>query len=574
MAIWRINRNIKAVKELRLAEQVKILRQQKEGEFGIEKEIPGMREAITAISESIKDGEKIAVFGDYDCDGICGSYILKKALEKAGAKATVVLPTREEGYGIKPGQVKKLKEMRVNTIITVDNGITAFKAVRAARELGLKIIVMDHHEPKDRLPDCIVVNPKLRKDRAFRDYSGAGVAYKLGELLLATFGLAMDDELKAYASLATVVDMMPIVGPNFDLAREGLLIMRSNPPAGIKALMDTAGIKKLDGFAFGWQIGPRINSAGRLADPMLAYRLIEADDPQKARKLALILDTLNRKRQAMIEEAVKECLLLYDGSDFPFFVTEYPHGIAGIIAGRLADIIKRPVLVGSNENGMVRASGRSVGDFSILSALDEANAACGLPESYGGHAKACGLQIDLKDIPKLAAVLDKIAKQKLKPADKVDWIDIDGIITDRVLTADEIEELDEFEPCGVENPEPVFIYSGVVESVKEGNRWQLVKINDYRFFADPEINVPVKKKLHIAVKPYLNEHNGSVEVMFKLFDIKENIYTKEAIIKHYKACREGNKITDVNIGKILHELMNCKNLLESPTFRECGIYVY
>lgn len=114
----------------------------------------------------------------------------------------------------------------------------------------------------------------------------------------------------------------------------------------------------------------------------------------------------------------------------------------------------------------------------------------------------------------------------------------------------------------------------MVESVKEGNGWQLVKINDYRFFADPEINVPVKKKLYTAVKPYLNEYNGSVEVMFKLFDIKENIYTKEAILKHYKAYREGNKITNVNIGKILSELVNRKNLLESPTFRECGIYVY
>lgn len=511
MPVWRF----KNIEGGRLIEQVRKAR----GVNTVSRaaEIPMIKEAVNVIKESLN--EPIAVFGDYDCDGICSAYIMKKALEKAGAKVIVRLPTREEGYGIKPEQVKELKEKGIKTIITVDNGISAVEAVKTAKELGLKIIVTDHHEPKETLPDCIIVNPKIRKD-IFREYSGAGVAYKVAEALLESLGYGTDEDLICYASLATVVDMAPIVGPNFDIARKGLIKMRQNTPVGIKAIMDIARINKINGYAFGWQIGPRINSAGRMADPIIAYKLIETNDKRKAEKLSLIIDRLNSKRQDLIEKTVKECMTKYDGSMFPFIVCNYPHGIVGVVAGRIAEAIRRPVLIGSlGEGGIVRASGRSIGSFSIFEALEEAKKRCGLPEAYGGHEKACGLSIDIKDVPKLQAVLNKIAKERLTIKDITEWIDIEGMMTSNT-TIDEVEELDLLEPFGEANPEPIFLYKGRIESIKQGDGWQLMKSGKLKFFMDPNFKINNGEVICLAVTPYINNYNGEKEIMCKILDKK------------------------------------------------------
>jgi single-stranded-DNA-specific exonuclease len=570
MAVWRIRNRLPG----RLLEQVNLSRQDTSKEKVCE--LPMLQKAILALKESLT--KPIAVFGDYDCDGICGAFVMKKMLERVGANVAVRLPTREEGYGIKPQHVIELKEKGIKTIITVDNGITAFEAVKAAKENGIRIIVTDHHEPKNRLPDCITVDPKLRKD-AFRDYSGTGVAYIVGEKLLESMSRTPVEGLMSLVSLATVVDMVPIKGPNFTLARKGLLEMRERPAVGIQALMDVAGIKRLNGYAFGWQIGPRINAAGRVDDPVLAYKLLETEDREEAVKLAEELNKINIERQEMIEVAVQECMTKYDGSMFPFFISSCPHGVAGIVAGNIANTVRRPVIVGSvSSDGVVKASGRSIGDFSILWALMEAQKRCGLPEKYGGHKKACGLEIELNDVPKLQAVLNDIANERLTIKDITEWLDIDGVING-VPPVAEVEELDELEPHGEENPEPVFLYNGRLDRVKKGERWQLVNSGGIKFFYNPEIELNEGVNMHIALTPYINEFNGEKEVMAKVKEIKEKIYTREALLTEYKKWYGGQNV-EGGAEAIFQELGLAKSgpvvkkeLLNSETFRKYGMFV-
>lgn len=567
MAVWRINNS---GGNGSLIDKVRQSRGQ--GEPVPVYDIPNIDEAVTAIRDSLKDS--IAVFGDYDCDGICGALILKKVLRDAGADVTVRLPTRDEGYGINPEHIKEFHDKGIKTVITVDTGVTATEAAEVAKSFGMKFIVTDHHEPKDVLPDCIVVDPKLRKE-GFREYSGAGVAYILGEKLLKSIGVQMDPDLISLASLATVVDMVPLTGPNFDMAREGLLRMRESRSVGIQALMDISGIQKLNGNAFGWQLGPRINAAGRMGDPMLALRLLESEDTGEAAILASSLDKINRERQGLIAKAVEECMSEYDDSMFPVFTCDYPSGIVGIVAGRISGDIRRPTIVGRTKDGVVRASGRSIGEFSILDALDEAKVRYRAIEKYGGHTAACGLEIETERLPKLKEVLNKIAKEKLTVEDTTQWVNIDGIIT-KVPNINEIAELDQLEPHGQGNLEPTFLLSGSIDMVRRGDNWQLASTGGIKYFSDPNIDLVEGQDIHLALSPYINEYNGTTEVMGRVKDIKGTLLSRGALLKMFNAWRTGSSIPKLEEA-VFKELgfsrtgeVEKSNLIHSETFRKYG----
>lgn len=567
MAVWRL----KSKGSGTLLEQV--LKSRKIGQqpvYGL----PNLKEAVQFIKDNIND--PIGIFGDYDVDGVCGSLVLKHCIEKAGGNTVVRLPTREDGYGIKPQHVEEFKKMGINTIITVDNGVTAFEAVEAAKQHGMNILITDHHEPRNILPDCIVVNPKIRR-HGFRDYSGAGVAYMLGHALLKSLGKEVDDDLLGLVSLATVADIVPLVGPNFKIARKGLLQMRQNPSVGIRALIDVAGVSKLDGYAFGWQLGPRINAAGRMGDPMIAFNLLSTKDPAKAQRLAKELDTANKARQELVEKAVEECMKTYDGSLFPVFVGNYPHGIVGIIAGRIANTIRRPTIVGAvQDDGTVRASGRSVGEFSLLNALYEVNNKHPIFQKFGGHKMACGLEILQEDVPKLQEALNLIAADKLTVYDITEFLDIDGIIS-HVPSVEEVEELDKLEPFGEQNPEPVFAMSGPIDWIKTGDNWKLVSVRGVKFFADPDAVLTEGQTVHLALTPYVSEYGGQKEVMARVKDIKDKILTRDKLLGSFKEWREGQNIDKLE-ERVFEELgfsrtgkVAKRNLIVSGTFRKYGV---
>ncbi|MGB9846676.1 MAG: DHH family phosphoesterase, partial [Desulfotomaculales bacterium] len=255
--------------------------------------LPGSFPSALRFAQAIRNREKIAVFGDYDCDGVCAAAVIALFLKSFGLDPVVRLPTREEGYGMRPEQAKELAERGASLIVTVDNGIAAVEAIRTAKELGVEVIVTDHHEPPEALPPTpFLVNPKLVK-KGFTEYSGAGVAYLFCCEAAKLLNRPEPSELLDLVALATVVDACPIAKENHALSRKGLLQMRKKLRPGISALAEVSRAKKLGGYALAWQIGPRVNAAGRMADPALAYRLITAKSANEALSAARDIDRLN-----------------------------------------------------------------------------------------------------------------------------------------------------------------------------------------------------------------------------------------------------------------------------------------
>jgi single-stranded-DNA-specific exonuclease len=542
--------------------------------------LPGAAEAARVLLEAARAGRRVAVFGDYDCDGVCGAFVLEEVLRRAGADVFVRLPRRDEGYGLRPGQVAELAARGAELIVTVDNGVAALEAARAAWEVGLELGVTDHHEPGRELPPCrVLVDPKADPGPGgFRDYCGAGVAWLVAAALCGLAGLPRPDDLLDLVALATVVDVAPITGPNRALARRGLELMREGMRPGLMVLAEAAGVSRAGGWAMMWQLGPRINAAGRMADPAAALDLLRARSRGEAEPLARGLDRANRERQAAVEAAVQECLAAYDGSWFPVFVGSWPRGVVGVAAGRLAEALRRPVLVGSEEAGAVRASGRTVGEFDLLAALEECRRACGLPERFGGHRKACGAEFSAADAPRLREVLGRIARERLRPEDAAEVVDVDGVLRS-APSAGEVAELDLLEPYGAENPEPAFALAGRVESVRRGEGWQLVAVKGLKFFVPPEFPAAEGRPLHAVVVPVLDEWNGAVSVAARAVDVRGFTLTRERLAEAYAAWRAGGRVSGP-AERVFWELglrrggANPKrDLLESATFRRYGAVV-
>lgn len=565
--LWRLGKPVKT----RLLEHVARSRSLLPSDTGLPKpELPGITDAVRTVMPHLNDC--IAVFGDYDCDGICSALILSRALKRLGADVIVRLPTREEGFGIKPFHVQELAAKGAKLIITADNGTQAVEAVEAARSLNVSIVVTDHHEPGDELPHCPVVNPILGD--GYRWYAGAGVAWLFASALFDAKGLPPPVELLDLVSLATVVDVVPVTGPNWVLARKGLELMRSNPSPGIRALSSSSGVSRIGGWSMAWQLGPRLNSAGRVGDPMVAYSLLASESISEAEELAVELSRLNRARQKLVDQVVEDCLAKHKGNTFfPVFAGDYPRGVIGVAAGRLAEILRLPVLVGTIEHGIVRASGRTVGGFDILSVLREVKT----PVQIGGHSSACGVTFELRDIQMLSQELSQLAQSRLKPDDTLSIIEIDGVVR-RVPTPEEVEELDLLEPFGEQNPEPVFAVSGRASLLCTRDNWQLINVRGMKIFA-PAGTIQENEEgfLYAAISFRLDEWNGSVSVTGSLIDAKKYLCTPSLLRKVYKLWRSGLSVPKY-AEKIFCELgiprkgpVSRRNLFHSKTFREFGM---
>lgn len=575
MAVWRVPSRVDP--KLPLMEQLRLARGL-EGEPAVRPDpvsVPGMEEAAAAVLRALRGGRKVAVFGDYDCDGVCGAAVLASALRRLGAEPLVRLPERSEGYGMKPAHAAELAARGVELVITVDNGTAAREAVSAARSLGLEVVVTDHHEPHAGLPACPVANPKL-PGSSFAGYSGAGVAYLLACELSRASGLPDPEDLLDLVALATVADVCPITGPNRWLAREGLLRMRRDPRPGVKALAAVSAARRVNGYALGWYLGPRVNAAGRLDSPWRAYELLTAPGDAEAAGAAAVLDSLNARRQAITKSVASECMKSYDGSYFPVFVADCPPGVVGLVAGRLAEALRRPVVVGTREGGVVRASGRTVGGFDLLGAIEECRRRTGLPEEFGGHRQAAGLSFDARDFFRLKHALDSVARERLKPEDIAEWVDVDGVLMGPP-PLEEVRELDSLEPCGAENPEPVFAVSGPAEVVRSGDGWQVLSVNGVEFFVPADVSVPRGKVVHAAVTPYADVFRDVERVAFKLVDIRAVSLSRESLAAAYAAWRRGEAVGSLE-EKVFAELGLARSgsnrkvsLLESAAFRQFGV---
>jgi len=535
---------------------------------------PAVALSAARLARAVENGETVAVFGDYDCDGVCAAAVVAGFLKKLNARLIVRLPLRSEGYGLRPEQVRELAQRGAGLIVTVDNGIAAVEAARAAKDIGVDLIVTDHHEPPKDLPSTpYLVNPKVSKEH-YVEYSGAGVAYLFCCEVARLLNLPEPTELLDLVALATVVDVCPLTDENFALSRKGLLLMREKPRPGISALMDVARIKKLGGYALAWQLGPRINAAGRMTDPMLAYRLLTVKSVNEAMNLARDLDRLNNQRQELVEKAFRECLENHKRRAFPVFITEYPHGIVGVVAGKLAEHLCRPVLVGSLEDGLVRASGRATGGFDLFGALMECQERTGLFATLGGHRKAAGATFEQKDAERISSVLNGIALRDLKVEDVVKTVNVDAVL-DRPVRPEEVAELDALEPFGEENPEPSFYVSGPVEVTKQDSDWALIRLSGLKMFVKPEDLRG--NRLEAVVNLRLDEAG---EVIAQKVDARPFSLTRNYLAERYFDWKAGRKVPAV-AERVFEELRltkrgpeeKKKNLLMSAVYRKFGLQV-
>ena len=429
-----------------------------------------MDKAVVRIQEAIENEELMVIYGDYDVDGISATAILYECLTSQGAHVRCKLPTRGSGYGLTRAALESLASKGFKLVVTVDNGISAVEEAACAKELGLDLIITDHHLPGDTLPDAIaVVDPKRPDDESpFKDLCGAGVAFKLCAALDGCPPEEMLDYCGDLAAVGTVADVMPLTGENRTLVKAGLRQLQNTDRPGLEALLEEVGLagKPVTAENVSYAIAPRINAAGRMDNAVTALQLVMCEDPDRAAELAHKLNEINTKRQEtelQIFKAAQELLeqeperledrvMLLWGRDW------HP-GVIGIVASRLVERTGRPVIVVTiDEHGECKGSGRSVQGFNLHACI---GACADLLIRYGGHAMAAGLSVREENLPVLRRRLNDWAAREC-PVLHTTPLECDlPIHLDRV-TVESVRKLDQLAPYGAENPTPVFLLQNAV----------------------------------------------------------------------------------------------------------------
>jgi single-stranded-DNA-specific exonuclease len=432
----------------------------------LDAELPGhdplllgdMAVAVERIHKAVEEGKRICVHGDYDVDGICATALALLVLRELGADAAWHLPSRfEEGYGVSRDTLARLADDGVGLVLTVDCGITAVAEVAEAIERGLEVVVTDHHRPGTELPACPVVATRPSA-YPFPELCGTGVVHKLGEALLGSEHPLMRRNLDLVA-LATIADVVPLQDENRALVSAGLTALASTSRPGLQALMRGARVDPatVDAGAVAFRLAPRINAAGRLGRPDVALELVLTTDEDEARRLAAQLEELNRERQAVEERILREAVDAVEAMPEPrrgrrgyvLWREDWHEGVIGIVASRLVERFRRPVVLITRSSDGWKGSGRSIPTFDLHGAL----AACSTHlERYGGHRAAAGLSIDESEIEAFAESFAAHADACLEPEDLVEVVRVDAVVSAQDLTLGLAEELGRLAPFGLGNP--------------------------------------------------------------------------------------------------------------------------
>jgi len=504
--------------------------------------ILGLPETVDRLRHAIQKQELIAVYGDYDTDGVTATALLVQTLAALGARVMSYIPHREEeGYGLNNEALQKLKnEYRAGVVVSVDCGIRSVAEANYAREIGLDLIITDHHTPGPEIPRAFaVVNPKQPGDRyPEKGLAGVGVAYKIAQGLIRPMEpkpeLNGSDVLDLVA-LGTVADLAPLAGENRKLVREGLRVMRKPRREGLKSLMEVSRVKPLavDAMAIGFALGPRLNAAGRLESALEAYELLTTADVFRANQLANKLEAQNRERQDLtrsMHAQAREVALATD-SDAPLLFAAHPDfkaGIVGLAAARLSEEFYRPAVVATRGADKTKGSARSIREFHITEAFDQC---ARFLERHGGHAAAAGFTAPTAQVDELAAELRRIATEQLGGLDLRPTLRIDAEVTLYDLTFDLQKQLAQFEPCGYGNPAPVFAARQVkvVSSRAVGKEAKHLKLAlsdgwvtlDAIAFNQGEWLNKMPARLDVAFQLEINEWQGEQRLQLNVRDLRQ-----------------------------------------------------
>ncbi|MBN8191090.1 single-stranded-DNA-specific exonuclease RecJ [Bacillus sp. NTK074B] len=427
-----------------------------------------MKKATERIHKAIQNGERILVYGDYDADGVSSTSVMMTVLRDLGAEVEFYIPNRfSEGYGPNERAFRWAKDEDFSLIITVDTGISAVNEARLAKELGIDLIITDHHEPGPELPETYaLLHPKVEgTSYPFGELAGVGVAFKLAHALYGE----LPTHLLDLAAIGTIADLVPLRGENRILAKRGLAQLRISNRLGIKALCKIANAHQheITEETVGFMIAPRINAVGRLGDADPAVDLMLTEDTEEAKALAEEIDGLNKERQAIVAQMTEEAVEMVE-NDFPLRDNSvliigkegWNPGVVGIVASRLVDKFYRPTIVLSydSEKGTAKGSARSIVGFDLFKNLSTCRDI--LPH-FGGHPMAAGMTLQLNDVDQLRNRLNELAETDLSPEDFIPVTQLDATVTMDEISVESIEKLQLLAPFGMKNPKPKWILDNV-----------------------------------------------------------------------------------------------------------------
>ena len=493
--------------------------------------LPGMDRTVSLLEGAIARGETILVYGDYDADGICAASILMETLHELGASLAYRIPSRHtEGYGLNEAAVREIAE-KASLLITVDCGVSNLAEVRLAKELGLTVVVTDHHQPPEELPPADVVMDPLLGGYPCPYLCGAGVALKICQALQ---GMAGVEKRLDLAALATVADIVPLKDENRVIVREGLRRMAASGRPGIRALLDVSGTRpplSADDLAF--RLGPRLNAAGRLGDAKLGVHLLLTPDPAKADHIARMMEETNRRRQDMEKELTSAALRQLDaaslaGAHVVLVSGEgWNPGLVGLTAGRLCERLHLPVIALSVQGDTATGSCRSVPGVHICRMLSEC---ADLLVRFGGHEQAAGLTVKTENIPLLRERLESLIAAAAPEDAFLPSMEYDLQVPFRTWTPETLSLLDSLEPTGCGNPPPLFLLRDAeVRNVRrvgrDGSHLKLSLIDgdlspvDGIAFSLGDLADEEPEKLDLLYRPIRNDFRGRTAIEAQIASI-------------------------------------------------------
>lgn len=504
--------------------------------------IKDMREAADTILAAVDSGKSICVYGDYDCDGITATALLYSYIECIGGDVRYYIHDRSEGYGLCADALKRLADEGTELIVTVDNGISAVSEAALAKELGIELVITDHHQPGEVIPEAAaVVDPHRDDDLSpFKDLCGCGVALKL---VAAMDGGSYDSALEQFsdlAAIATVADVVPLAGENREIVRLGLKYLENTENAGLQALLEAASVRfPVTSVQAAFAIAPRINASGRFAAASEAVELLLCEDPDTAAEMAARLNTLNSERKKteadIMEEirgdSLKNPHILYERILF-LYGEGWHHGVIGIVAAKLVERFGKPVFILSDENNdgdEARGSARSVAGFSVHKAL---TACSEVLTKFGGHSGAGGFSLKKENIGAFNNALQKYAAGEFAVMPRL-ALHADKLLRPEELTAEEISSLGSLEPCGEGNPKPMFAMLGArldgVVPLSGGAHTKLKLAYGNKtvlglMFGTKTAEFPYKAGdlLDILAYPEINTYGGQSTVNVRIEDCRRN----------------------------------------------------
>ena len=550
--------------------------------------------AVGRVGLAMARGEKIAVFGDYDVDGLTATCLLPDFLRKQGANVISYIPSRlEEGYGLNPIAIHQLSAEGVNLIVSVDCGITALDEARLCRDLGIDLVITDHHECKEQLPDAIAVVDPHRPAGGYphMNLSGVGVAFKLAAALCGS----QEEVLAEYADmvcLGTVADVMLLQGENRVFVSRGLESLRNTCRPGLASLMKECGCapESVSASTIGYNLAPRINAAGRMGQIRLALDLLMTQDPEEASLLAKKLCELNRQRQAVESDIYAQAVSMLPTGQAPEAIVladdSWHQGVVGIVASRMAEEFCCPAFLICLDGEHGKASSRSYGGFNLFSSLTSLS---GLLESYGGHELAAGFTISRQNIQAFRREICQLAANYYASSGPRTALDVDCVIPPELMTVRNVEALSTLEPCGNGCPKPVFAMENMVvdriNMVGNGRHMRLrlrgghTVLGAIYFSATPETaSIQQGDLVDVAFNAQINEFRGERSVQMNILDIRPSCSAEcSPELYGHGQLRTGGTITAVDellpdratLGDVWRYLATCGACIQENPFCLC-----